>query len=342
LCEDKGYIKKSTGRLKATDDKSKGAVVELEKELVYTKQQLNSTIEQMETSLEELKSTNEELQSTNEELQSTNEESLTTKEEMQSLNEELMTINMQYQSKAEELTRINNDMKNLLDSTEIGTIFLDNNLDILRYTPQVRKLFNLIPTDIGRPITHVVSNFDNSQIEQEIKKVIDTLANTEIEVKTRTNEWYRVRIMPYRTLDNFISGAVLTFTLITGFKHMETLLKDSGHNLNTLLQLMDNPAVCVDEDYAVLSVNEGFTKQFHIKEEDIKSKQLIAYLSQFVKTDTLVKMLDKVKAGSEIERADFTFTGTVAGNCEISTILFKGYPANGSLLITFSFKAKSD
>jgi two-component system CheB/CheR fusion protein len=341
IFEDKGYIKKSAGRLKATDDKSKRAVEELEKELVYTKQQLNTTIEQMETSLEELKSTNEELQSTNEELQSTNEESLTTKEEMQSLNEELMTINMQYQSKAEELTRINNDMKNLLDSTEIGTIFLDNNLDILRYTPQVRKLFNLIPTDIGRPITHVVSNFDNSQIEQEIKKVIDTLANIEIEVKTRTNEWYRVRIMPYRTLDNFISGAVLTFTLITGFKHMETLLKDSGHNLNTLLQLMDNPAVCVDEDYAVLSVNEGFTKQFDTEEEDIQGKQLIAYLSQFVKTDTLVKMLGKVKAGSEIERANFTFTGTVAGSCEISTIHFKGYPANGALLVIFSFIAKT-
>ncbi|RZL05967.1 MAG: chemotaxis protein CheR, partial [Pedobacter sp.] len=141
--KDKGKPKR---RLSVKSDQNQlhnGAVEELEKELIYTKQQLHTTIEQMETSLEELKSTNEELQSTNEELQSTNEEALTTKEEMQSLNEELMTINLQYQNKAEELTRLNNDMKNLLDNTEIGTIFLDNHLNILRFTPQVTRLFNV-------------------------------------------------------------------------------------------------------------------------------------------------------------------------------------------------------
>lgn len=187
---------------------------ELQKELEYTKQQLHSTIEQMETSLEELKSTNEELQSTNEELQSTNEESMTTKEEIQSLNEELMTTNSSYQAKAEELTRLNNDMKNLLDSNEIGTIFLDNQLVILRYTPQLKALFNLIASDADRSITDIKFNFNLPDFKKVIVDVIETLVPKEIEVKTNKNVWYNLRIMPYRTMDNFISGAVLTFTNI--------------------------------------------------------------------------------------------------------------------------------
>jgi two-component system CheB/CheR fusion protein len=213
---------------------------------VYTKQQLHTTIEQMETSLEELKSTNEELQSTNEELQSTNEESLTTKEEMQSLNEELMTINVQYQAKADELTQLNNDMKNLLDSTEIGTIFLDNKLDILRFTPQVRKLFNLIPTDVGRSITHIVTNINYPQLEEEIREVIERLTTKELEVQTKTGEWYNVRIMPYRTLDNFISGAVLTFSLITSYKLLQFKLNALQQYSADVVNAMREPALQLD------------------------------------------------------------------------------------------------
>jgi two-component system CheB/CheR fusion protein len=341
IFEDKGYLKKSGGRPKAADDRSRVAVEELEKELVYTKQQLNSTIEQMETSLEELKSTNEELQSTNEELQSTNEESLTTKEEMQSLNEELMTINMQYQAKAEELTRINNDMKNLLDSTEIGTIFLDNKLDILRYTPQVRKLFNLIPTDVGRPITHVVSNFDNTLMENEIKEVIETLANKEIEVKTKTDEWYRVRIMPYRTLDNFISGAVLTFTLITGYKQMEYTLEDMQKNMDTITRLYKEPFVQIDESYNILLANEVFYDVFNVKDkEDVQDKPFISYVSQFIKTETITRLLDKAKNGTGIKSADLVFADGTAANGKIEVIPLKNRITGKILLIIFSFKTK--
>jgi two-component system CheB/CheR fusion protein len=338
IFEDKGYLKKTGGRPKA-DDKSKVAVEELEKELVYTKQQLNSTIEQMETSLEELKSTNEELQSTNEELQSTNEESLTTKEEMQSLNEELMTINVQYQSKAEELTRINNDMKNLLDSTEIGTIFLDNKLDILRYTPQVRKLFNLIPSDVGRPITHVVSNFDNSGIENEIKEVIETLANKEIEVKTKTDEWYRVRIMPYRTLDNFISGAVLTFTLITGYKQLEYTLEGMRQNIDTITGLYQDPLIRIDENYNILLVNQAFYDVFDVK-EDALGKPFITYVSQFIKTEPLAKLLNKARTGAGINSDDFVLAGDKTGWCKINVIPLDDREAGKTLVVTFSIKTK--
>jgi len=340
IFEDKGYIKKTGGRPKSTDEKSRVAVEELEKELVYTKQQLNSTIEQMETSLEELKSTNEELQSTNEELQSTNEESLTTKEEMQSLNEELMTINMQYQSKAEELTRINNDVKNLLDSTEIGTIFLDHNLDILRYTPQVRKLFNLIPTDVGRPITHVVSNFDNSTIESQIKDVIDTLANKEIEVKTKTDEWYRVRIMPYRTLDNFISGAVLTFTLITNYKNMEQALADIRRSVDVFTGLYPAPVLRLNSDYIVLSANQASGQLFDNKANEIIGKDFISFISQFTKTDKLKKLLDGVKSNSGAKNADLIFADPLPGTYNINIIALNDHDTGKSFLVILTLKLK--
>jgi two-component system CheB/CheR fusion protein len=291
--EDKGLQKKARKTSSSASEQKDLQVEELEKELVYTKQQLNSTIEQMETSVEELKSTNEELQSTNEELQSTNEESLTTKEEMQSLNEELMTINMQYLSKTDELTRINNDMKNLLDSTEIGTIFLDNNLDILRYTPQVRKLFNLIPTDVGRPIVHVVSNFDNSLIEREIKEVIDKLVIKELEVKTKNSEWYQVRIMPYRTLDNFISGAVITFSLITEYKEMEQRLQALQNYTNNIFDALSVPAILADGQLKTLTVNAALLQFAHVDKQDIFGQPVTSLLKLIFKNENFTELLNK-------------------------------------------------
>jgi two-component system CheB/CheR fusion protein len=272
IFEDKGLRIKQKRKITKSEEAVNIRAEELEKQLVYTKQQLNSTIEQMETSLEELKSTNEELQSTNEELQSTNEESLTTKEEMQSLNEELMTINAQYQAKAEELTLINNDMKNLLDSTEIGTIFLDNNLKILRFTPQVRKLFNLIPSDVGRPISHIVSNLDYPAIENEIKKVVEKLITKEVESRAKNGEWYNVRIMPYRTLDNFISGAVITFVPITPYKLIQFRLNELQKYSAGVVRAMEEAALQLDKDMRVITVNKHYLQLFGVKEEDVTGK----------------------------------------------------------------------
>jgi len=262
--EDKGLLQKTVSKNRKRVSVDNLIVEELEKELIYAKQQLHSTIEQMETSLEELKSTNEELQSTNEELQSTNEEALTTKEEMQSLNEELMTINMQYQSKADELTQVNNDMKNMLDNTEIGTIFLDNSLNILRFTPQIKKIFNVIPTDIGRSITHIVSNFNNGNIEEIIKNVIDTLSVKELEVCTKAGEWFNLRIMPYRTTDNFISGAVLTINKISRFKHVENQLNILQGFVTTQLNALKQIAVIVDVNLDIVAASPAFLQYFHI------------------------------------------------------------------------------
>lgn len=295
--DDKGIQKKpARAKRKSKDPEHNAAMEELEKELLYTKQQLHTTIEQMETSLEELKSTNEELQSTNEELQSTNEESLTTKEEMQSLNEELMTINVQFQAKADELTQLNNDMKNLLDNTEIGTIFLDNELTILRFTPQVKKLFNVIATDVGRSITDIAFNFDFPDLEAKVREVTETLIATEAEIKTRKNEWYNLRIMPYRTLDNFINGAVLTFTKITSLKIMEHKLAILKEYAQEIVNAFPLPALMLDRDLKVSTVNGVFYDYFKIKEYEFQGVAFSAILHEIWKTtklDKIIKHLDQ-------------------------------------------------
>ena len=200
----------------------------LMQELQQTREALQVTHEEMQTTVEELKSSNEELQSTNEELQSTNEELTTSKEELQSLNEELQTVNAELQSKVDDLTGVRNDMANLLNSTEIATVFLDNAMQLRRFTTYATKLFKLIPGDVGRPLSHIVSDLDYPQLKDDALEVLRTLAFQEKEVATHDGRWYRVRIMPYRTQDNVIDGVVITFTDITEIKRLEAELRKHG------------------------------------------------------------------------------------------------------------------
>ncbi|MDP3538768.1 MAG: CheR family methyltransferase, partial [Azonexus sp.] len=195
-------------------------VGELEREVAYARENLQSTIEAQQASNEELKSANEELQSTNEELQSSNEELETSKEELQSLNEEVLTVNSELNAKVEQLGGIQNDMKNLLDNINTGTLFLDHQLAIRRYTREALKIYPLIASDIGRPLADIQSNFDSQSLLSELQAVLDTLAPKEREVRTADGKWYLARIQPYRTLDNVIEGVVLTFTEVTDFKHL--------------------------------------------------------------------------------------------------------------------------
>ena len=208
----------------------------LAEELELSRAELQSVREEMQTSQEELKSTNEELQSTNEELQSTNEELTTSKEEMQSMNEELQTVNQELQAKVDELSRSNNDMKNLLNSTDIATLFLDDELRVRRFTTQTAKLIKLIPGDAGRPITDITSDLEYPDLAEDAREVLRTLVFAEKQVAARSGRWFTVRVLPYRTLDNVIDGVVITFTDITAAKRLEAELRDQATQLSQMLE----------------------------------------------------------------------------------------------------------
>jgi two-component system CheB/CheR fusion protein len=203
-------------------------VAELEQDLESARQEVQSTREEMQTSQEELKSTNEELQSTNEELQSTNEELTTSKEELQSMNEELHTVNQELQNRLDELAHTNNDMKNLLDSTDIATLFLDNSLCVRRYTSATGKLTRLIPGDVGRPITDIASTLLYPQLAEDAREVLNSLVKVERQILIPDGNWFAVRILPYRTLENMIDGVVITFSDITVSKKLEAELRNKN------------------------------------------------------------------------------------------------------------------
>ncbi len=216
----------SRRRQSATLPAAEERIAALEADLRLALEELQTTREERQTSQEELKATNEELQSTNEELQSTNEELTTSKEELQSLNEELQTINAEQQAKVDELSASNNDIKNLLDATDIATLFLDDNLKVRRFTSGATRLLKLIPSDVGRPFTDLVSSLAYPDLAGDANEVLRTLASCHKEVCTLDGEaWYHVRILPYRTTQNVIAGVVITFSDITTAKTLEAKLR---------------------------------------------------------------------------------------------------------------------
>ena len=207
-------VQKSISGIEEETEKSDkdSRITALLKELHEKEEYLQATNEELETSNEELKSSNEELQSMNEELQSTNEELETSKEELQSVNEELATVNAELQTKVLDLSRANSDMNNLLAGTGIATVFVDHQLKIMRFTPTATRIINLIRSDVGRPVGHIVSNLQGyDSLVEDTREVLDTLIPKEVEVKTSEGKLYKMHIQPYRTLENVIEGAVLTF-----------------------------------------------------------------------------------------------------------------------------------
>ena len=195
-------------------------------ELTRCQEELKALRETMRASDEERQVAIEELQSTNEELQSANEELTTSKEEAQSMNEELQTINAELQSKLDDLALAQSDMQNLLNSTDIATLFLDNDLNVRRFTEQIKRLINLREADIGRPLSDLTTTLNYPELDADTKETLRTLAYSEKEISTSDARWFKVRIMPYRTVANVIQGAVITFVDITVAKQLEARLRN--------------------------------------------------------------------------------------------------------------------
>ncbi|MBU4262034.1 MAG: PAS domain-containing protein [Proteobacteria bacterium] len=227
--------KKAPGRSRIASS-GNARVLELEQNLQQQREALQATREEMQSSQEELKSANEELQSTNEELQSTNEELTTSREEMQSMNEELQVVNAEQLSKMDELSRVNDDMRNLFNSTEIITVFLDNQLHVRRFTSGADTLFKLIKSDVGRPLSDIACDLLYPEMTKEAREVLRTLVFSEKQIATTDGRWFLVRIMPYRTTQDVINGVVITFSNITAAKALEAELREENARLKSLLE----------------------------------------------------------------------------------------------------------
>lgn len=242
-------------RTTADEEDGDVRIKSLKDELRQAKDEIFTIREEMQTSQEELKSTNEEMQSANEELQSTNEELTTSKEEMQSLNEELQTVNQELQSKVSDLSQANNDMKNLLNSTDIATLFLDDELNVRRFTTRTATLIKLIPSDVGRPITDIVTDLEYPSLADDARGVLHNLVFSEKQVTTRDGRWFTVKIMPYRTQENRIDGLVITFNDITTAKQFEESLRLSEQTCRFLLMANPLGALLQNSDGKILMAN---------------------------------------------------------------------------------------
>jgi two-component system CheB/CheR fusion protein len=255
------------------DTNTDARIIKLKKELRAKEEYLQITNEELETSNEELKSSNEELQSVNEELQSTNEELETSKEELQSINEELATVNAELQTKVMDLTRINNDMNNLLGGTGIGTIFVDHQLRLLRFTPTATQIINLILSDVGRPVGHIVSNLVGyDRIVTDTQEVLDSLIPKEVEVQTKTGAWYMMRIQPYRTISNVIEGAVITFVDITAMKNAQEAFEKVHAQTVAILQSTTEGILGLDIQGNHIFVNSAAAKMLGYTPEELVGK----------------------------------------------------------------------
>lgn len=267
---------------------------DLEHELQYTRENLQATIEELETTNEELQATNEELLSANEELQSAN-------EELQSVNEELITVNSEYQSKIQELTELNNDMNNLLLSTNIGTIFLDKDLRIRKFTPAISREINLMDTDVGRPISHIVFNLDYDNILADSRNVLHTLVPFEREVQTSEGKWLLLRILPYRTDENIIKGVVITFIDVSSLKKATAELR----KLSSAVELSPTVIVITDRQGEIEYVNRSFTQTTGYLPEEVLGKNVRIFKTGLTPQEDYKALWQNVLAG---ERWSGVFT----------------------------------
>ena len=257
---------------------SESLTQQLEKELTGLKLQLRSSNEQFEVQTEELKASNEELQAMNEELRSAAEELETSKEELQSINEELITVNQELKIKIEEVSQSNNDLQNLINSTNIGTVFLDRYLRVKLFTPAAKEIFNLIPADIGRPLTDITSRLEYDGLLNDAEEVLKKLQSLEREVKVKEGRTFLMQVSPYRTAEDRINGVVVAFVNITERKRAEEALRTSENRLAKELEKMRNlydssTRILITEDLNA-ALNETLFASMHLLTADFGNIQL--------------------------------------------------------------------
>ncbi|WP_243438696.1 chemotaxis protein CheB [Fundidesulfovibrio soli] len=254
------------------DEGSRRRLEMLEDELQYTRENLQATIEELETSNEELQATNEELVASNEELQSTN-------EELHSVNQELYTVNSEFENKINELIQLSRDIDNLLKSTEIGTIFLDKQLQIRKFTPSATVSFNLLPQDIGRPIQHISSNIvDDPEMLVNARRVLESGTPSQKEVMTASGVWLLKRILPYRTEAGLIDGVLITFVDISRLKQAEEAFRKSEKKFRIIFEQSVNGMVFLDQRGRILEANQAMSDMLGHSREHL----LAAGLSQLM------------------------------------------------------------
>ncbi len=287
----------------------------LERELVNTKEYLQAIIEEQEQTNEELKSANEEIQSGNEELQSTNEELETAKEELQSTNEELMTLNEELQNRNVELSLVNNDMSNLLASIHMPIIMLGNDLRIRRITPSVERIFNIMPTDIGRPITDLKLKVDIPEIEQSLQEVLDTFTVKEFEVQDQKGHWYSVLIRPYKTFENKIDGVVIVLIDIDMIKSAFEETKAARNYAVNIIETVQQPLVVLNENLRIVSVNKAFQDTFRSDSKEDASRLLEELGGQKIDDETLRSVLLRIiPENREIKDVEITRNFRIIGD----------------------------
>ena len=236
----------------------------LERDLIATRQDLQATIEELETANEELQSANEELQANNEELQATNEELETSREELQATNEELETVNAELKRKNDKLLRAQDDVNNLFAGANIGTVILDPELRIKRFTPVAAGVFKLIDTDIGRPLTDIASTLRYDRFEEDVREVLESLAKKEQEVTTRDGRWFSLHLQPYRTSDRMIAGVVVTLSNVTRLKETEIVARKAQEFAESILTAMREPLLVLGADLRVVRANRAFYEMFRV------------------------------------------------------------------------------
>ena len=251
-------------------------VAQLEQELAATREDLQSAIRDLEIANEEQKAINEEAMSVNEEFQSTNEELETSKEELQSLNEELTALNSQLHETVEQQRATSNDLQNILNSTDVATLFLDGDLNIRFFTPAAKSLFNVIASDVGRPLADLTRRFEDDDLLPDARAVLASHAPVRREVKADDGSWFMRGMLPYRSDDSGVEGVVITFAGISEIKAAEREIEAARAYLDSIIATIRQPLVVLDEELRVISASSSFHRIFSVKPEELIGRHLLA------------------------------------------------------------------